>query len=162
MGWWRRYPALATLAGCTLFAVGAAFHFAVPVVAPTVPPQFGNAGLFRPWAGWTSTYMALHPFGFGVVFAATYLILRSRNGVSRGWRGGLEYGAVVFLVGSLPVYLLVFASFEVSHEVVACWVVQSVCQHTAAGVAIGLAARHAVPLYGPANLNKNGDPDPRS
>jgi hypothetical protein len=44
-----------------LLAVGAAFHFGVPVVAPGIQPQFGNAALFRPWDRWTSTYMLVHP-----------------------------------------------------------------------------------------------------
>jgi hypothetical protein len=130
-------------AGLTLFAVGAVFHLAVPLVAPGIPPQFGNTALFRPWGGWTSTYMLLHPFGFGVVFAAVYLALSARGAVARGWRGGLVYGAGVFVVGSLPVYLLAFASFEVSPEVIAAWVAQSACQYTAAGAALGWVARRA-------------------
>ena len=137
------------VAGSTLFAVGALFHLAVPVVAPGIPPQFGNAALFRPWFGWTSVYMALHPLGFGVVFAAIYLALVAWGGVARGWRGGLGYGAGVFAVGSLPVYLLAFASFQVSPEVVAAWVVQSACQYTAAGAAVGWVAGRAEPGAAP-------------
>ena len=67
------------VAGLTLLAVGLVFHFAVPVIAPGIPPQFLNAALFRPWGGWTSTYMLLHPLGFGVVFALIYAVL---------WRSG--------------------------------------------------------------------------
>lgn len=126
-------------AGLTLFAAGGVFHLAVPAVLPGVAAQFNSPALFRPWAGWTSTYMAAHPFGFGLVFALVYTHLRRKN-VLAGWRGGLEFGVGVFLVGSLPVYLLAFASFQVSAEVVACWVVQSACQYAAAGAVVGAIA----------------------
>jgi hypothetical protein len=138
-----RAAACVLVAGLTLFVVGALFHLAVPWVAPAIPPQFGNAALFRPWAGWTSTYMALHPFGFGLVFAVVYIALRARCRVAPGWRGGLLYGLGVFLVGSLPIYLLAFASFMVSPEVIASWVAQSLCQYSAAGAAMGWVTRCA-------------------
>ena len=128
-------------AGATLFAVGGLFHLAVPAIAPSIPPQFEEAALFRPWAGWTSTYMALHPFGFGAAFAAAYLGLWARCGSFGGWRGGLAYGAGLFLVGALPVYLLAYASFRVSPEVIASWTGQAACQYSAAGAAVGWIAR---------------------
>lgn len=144
MGVGRRV-ACVVVAGMTLFAIGAVFHLMVPLVASGIPPQFGNAALFRPWTGWTSTYMALHPFGFAVVFTAVYVLLRARGGVAGGWRGGLAYGFGVFLVGSLPVFLLAFASFQVSPDVIISWVLQSTCQYLAAGAAVGWVARHAEP-----------------
>jgi len=131
------------VAGLTLFAVGALFHFAVRLIAPGIPPQFENVPLYRPWLGWTSTDMVLHPFGFGVVFAAMFLALVARGAVARGWRGGLVYGLGVFVVGSLPVYLLAFASFQMSPEVATAWVTQSACQYAAAGAANGWVARRA-------------------
>jgi hypothetical protein len=127
-------------ASVVLFVVGAAFHFGVRFVAPAVPPQFENVALFRPWAGWTSTYMLIHPLWFGVLFAAVYLWLRVPGGPLAGWRGGATYGLGVFLVGSLPVYLLAFASFQVSQGVMTCWVAQSLCQYVAAGAAVGAVA----------------------
>jgi hypothetical protein len=128
------------VAAAVLFAVGILFHFGIPVVAPSIPTQFANAALFRPWLGWTSIYMALHPLWFGVVFAAVYLGLRSRGALPLGWRGGLVYGLGVFLVGSLPVYVLAYAAFSVSPEVIGSWVAQSLCQYLAAGAAIGAIA----------------------
>jgi len=128
------------VAAAVLLAVGVLFHFGLPIAAPDIPPQFGNATLFRPWAGWTSTYMLLHPLWFGAVFAAVYLGLRSRGGLRVGWRGGVVYGAGVFLVGSLPVYLLAYAAFQVSPEVISWWVAQSLCQYLAAGAALGAVA----------------------
>ena len=131
-------------AGLTLFAVGALFHFVVPMVAPDIPAQFqNNPALYRPWAGWTSTYMYLHPFGYGAVFAVVYLMLIARGVAVRGWRGGLVYGFGVFVVGSLPVYLLAYASFQMSPEMIVSWVAQSACQYTAAGAVVGWIAGHA-------------------
>ena len=100
--------------------------------------------------------MALHPFGFGLVFAAVYLALVARGGVAQGWRGGLLYGAGVFAVGSLPVYLLAYASFQVSPEVIASWVAQSACQYTAAGGSVGWVAGRAEPGAAPGNASVRG------
>lgn len=140
MGLGRRVLCV-VVAGVSLFVVGALFHFAIPMVAPTIPAQFANPELFRPWGGWTSTYMLLHPFGYGAIFALIYLALLGRGGLVPGWRDGLLYGAAVFVVGSLPVFLLAFASFQVSTDIIVSWMAQSVCQYLAAGVAVGLVAR---------------------
>jgi hypothetical protein len=129
------------VAGLTLLAIGTVFHFTIRSVAPSLSRQFDNAALYRPWPGWTSTYMLLHPLGYGVVFALVYAVLWLRG--FEGWQGGLKYGAGVFVVGSLPVYLLAFASFEVSPEVIAWWIAQSASQYLAAGVAIGAVAGRA-------------------
>ena len=128
------------VASAVVFAVGVVFHFGVKTLAPSIQTEYENAELFRPWAGWTSTYMLVHPFLFGVIFSAVYLVLNSPNGPLAGWRGGAIYGAGVFLVGSLPVFLLAFASFKVSPEVIGCWVAQNLCQCVAAGAAIGALA----------------------
>lgn len=85
--------------------------------------------------------MILHPFGYGVAFATIYLFLLDRGGLVPGGRDGFLYGLGVFLVGSLPVYLLAFASFRVTPDVIVSWIAQSACQYLAAGFAIGLAAR---------------------
>ena len=136
-----RYAACVAVAGATMFAVGAFFYLVIPLIAPAIPPQFANKCLFRPWAGWTRIYMAIHPFGFGLVFATVYVVLLGRGCTAPVWRDGFLYGFGVFLVGSLPVYLLVFASFAVSPGIIVSWVAQSLCQYTAAGAAVGLVAR---------------------
>lgn len=140
MSWWKGWVAGGLAAGATLFLVGAAFHWLVPVVAPGVPPQFLNPALFRPWAGWTSAYMVLHPLAYGFVFAAVFVGLRRWSAFPAGAPGGLAYGAGVFVVGSLPVYLLTFAAFVVSPEVTASWVAQSAAQYVLAGLALGCVA----------------------
>jgi hypothetical protein len=125
----------------TLFLVGAGFSVAVPLVAPGIQSQYAdNPALFRPWSEWTSTYMMLHPIGYGFVFAAVFLCLRRWTAFPRGARGGLLYGTGVFVVGALPVYLLSYAAFRVSPEVMLCWVVQSLSQYALAGVVLGRVA----------------------
>lgn len=125
-----------TAAG-VLFSIGAAFHFGVKLFAPRIHSQFETDPVFRPWDGWTSTYMTLHPSGYAVVFTAAYLLLWSRCEAVRGWPGGLGYGFGVFAVGSLPVYLLANAAVRVPPEVTVCWIAQSACQYLAAGAALG-------------------------
>ena len=81
--------------------------------------------------------MAIHPFVYGIAFAAVFLGLRRWSAFPAGVRGGLVYGAGVFVVGSLPVYLLAFASFQVSPEVILSWIAQSLAQYALAGMALG-------------------------
>jgi hypothetical protein len=133
------------VAGLIQFLVGCLFHKGVPVVAPGIPPQFANAALFRPWAGWTSTYMFFHPFGYGVVFALAYCGLRRWCAFPSGWRGGCAFGAGAFLVGSLPIFLIAYASFAVSAEIIASWILQNACQYLLAGVSVGVIAESRRP-----------------
>ena len=126
-------------AGITMLIVGYVFHMIVPVLFPDVQLQYETQSeLFRWWEGtWTETYMMVHPFLFGSVFAAVFLALRKRTSFPSGTSGGLTYGAGVFFVGSLPVFVLAFASFVVSAEIISLWILQNLCQYLAAGFAVG-------------------------
>ena len=136
----REWVSCSIAVGITMFLVGTVFYFLVPFIAPGIKPQYDNPRLFRPWPGWTSTYMTIHPFIYAPVFAAIFLKLRQETRFSSGICGGVMYGAGIFLVGSLPVFLLAFASFQVSVEIIVTWIVQNLCQYLAAGVAIGTVA----------------------
>jgi hypothetical protein len=84
---------------------------------------------------------------FGMLFAAVFLGVRAVVGYANlgGMRDGLLYGLAVFVVGSLPVYMLNFASFQVSARVIALWVLQSLCQYALAGLALGWYIPRATP-----------------
>lgn len=122
------------VAGLTLFVIGVAFWLVTRWLAPTM---YTIPGLFRPLSGWPLAYMVLHPFAYGVVFGVVYLLLLRCGGLQPGGKDGLRYGLGVFLVGSLPIYLLNFASFAIPVHIILCWILQSACQYAAAGVAVG-------------------------
>jgi hypothetical protein len=84
--------------------------------------------------------MFLHPFGYGVVFALAYCGLRRWYAFPSGWRGGCAFGAGVFLVGSLPIFLIAYASFTMSAEIIASWVLQNACQYLLAGASVAVVA----------------------
>ena len=136
---WGRFIVGTFLCGAVLCAVGVAFHYLTPLVAPGLEAEYRNEALFRSWGGWTGYYMLAHPWLFGVPFAGVFLGARALVGNANlgGVRDGLLYGLAVFVVGSLPVYALNFASFQVSAGVVASWVLQSMCQYSLAGLALG-------------------------
>lgn len=119
-----------------MFFVGYLFHLIVPVLFPEVQLQYETeTELFRRWEGtWTETYMLVHPFLYGSVFAAVFLALRKRTAFRSGISGGLTYGAGVFFVGSLPVFVLASASFQVSAEIISLWILQNLCQYPVAGL----------------------------
>lgn len=125
-----------------MFFVGYVFHLIVPVLFPEVQIQYETeTELFRTWEGtWTETYMMVHPFLYGSVFAAVFLALRKRSAFPSGIGGGLTYGAGVFFVGSLPVFVLAFASFHVPAEIISLWILQNLCQYLLAGIAVGRIA----------------------
>jgi hypothetical protein len=129
------------LASLLMLGVGCLFHFVlVPVLAPGLKEEYENRALFRSLAGWPGIYMIAHPLVYGLLFAAAFRLV---GGVERSptWGRGLLvgscFGAAVFLVGSLPVYLLNYASFAVPPGVILSWVAQSVCQYVVAGAGLG-------------------------
>lgn len=126
-------------AGITMFLVGTVFHYLIPVIRPDIPPQYLNLDLFRAWRGWTYLYMVIHPFAYGLIFAAVFVGLRM-TGFPSGIRGGLLYGATIFLVGSLPLFVLIFASLQVSGEIMVSWTIQNLAQYLLAGIAVGAVA----------------------
>ena len=106
--------------------------------SPRIPPQFeANPALYRPWQRLDPHLHGDSSVRLRVVFAAVFLGLRRWSAFPPGVRGGLVYGAGVFVVGSLPVYLLSFASFQVSPEVILSWIAQSLAQYALAGMALG-------------------------
>ena len=123
-----------------MFLVGAAFsRILVPVFAPDIEPQYLNCELFRPWSEiWI--HMVIHPFVYGIVFAVAFVALRNWSSFRSGIRGGCIFGTGIFVVGSLPVYLLVFASFQISAEIIVAWTMQSLAQYVLAGLAVGCVA----------------------
>lgn len=136
--WWR-FILGSVFSGAILFGVGVAFHFLAPLVAPWLESEYRNEAVFRPWGAWTRMYMLAHPWLYGVVFTGAFLGIRVIVGSVNlgGVRDGLLYGLAVFAVGSLPVYALNFASLQVSDSVVVSWVLQSLCQYSLAGLALG-------------------------
>jgi hypothetical protein len=127
-----------------MLAVGWVFN-KIEAAIPSIPAEYKNGPGFRTWPGWTEGYMLAHPVWFGFVFAAGFaLVARGRalgSHVSSGSRGA-AYGGLVFLVGSLPVFFLVCASFRVSPELVAIsWAARNLAQYVIARVLVGLVAR---------------------
>src|SRR5579864_9565370 len=99
---WGRLVGGSFLCGGVMFAVGTAFHFLTPLVAPQLAPEYRNEVLFRPWDGWTRSYMIVHPWLYCMLFAAVFLGARMIVGSVNlgGVRDGLLYGLAVFVVGS--------------------------------------------------------------
>jgi|GEM_PF-675704 len=136
----RQWCSCSIAVGISMFLVGVIFHFSIPFAAPEIEAQYENHELFRPWPGWTSRYMLIHPFIYAPVFAAVFLKLRQETSFPAGIKGGFICAAGIFCVGSLPVFILTFASFQVSAEVIVTWIVQNLCQYLAAGIALGAVA----------------------
>jgi hypothetical protein len=129
------------IAGAVMLVVGWAFDH-LEALFPAIKEEYDNKAVFRNWPGWTETYMRVHPCWFGFVFALVYvLVSRARLPAGSGpaIKYGVLYGAFVFLVGSFPVFVLMYASFQVSMELMAVsWVARNLAQYLIAGLFLGL------------------------
>jgi hypothetical protein len=90
---------------------------------------------FRPLPGWPLYYFIAHPFWFGFAFAWLFALLGPRTPTAVA---GARFGAVLFLVGALPVYLLTYTSIAMPSPIILCWLFQGFSQYVAAGAALGL------------------------
>jgi hypothetical protein len=132
----------------SMLAVGWGFN-KIEAGIPSIRAEYENGPGFRAWPGWTEGYMLAHPIWFGFVFAAGFDVVGrgrpSGSCLSSGLRGAV-YGGLVFVVGSLPVFALVYASFDVSLELIAVsWAARNLAQYLIAGVCMGFVA-WAVPM----------------
>ena len=127
----------ALTAGVVLFAVGTAFHFLVPLVAPSVSAEYAAREIFRPWPGWTRTFMVVYPFAVGFGFAAMYDYIRGSSDRLRGAAGGAAFGLLLAIVGAIPVFLLCFAAVRLPASVAATWILQAFFQYVVAGAVLG-------------------------
>jgi hypothetical protein len=129
--------ALGVVCGLVMLGIGYVFHWLLPSYLPAVMEEYRNGAVFRPWTGWTRYYMFWHPIVLGVPFAVVFHFLHRAScftGRLAGPRGGALYGFLVFAIGSLPVMLLIFASFQVSERLVLwMWIVPNAIQYVAAG-----------------------------
>jgi hypothetical protein len=120
------------LAGTVMFAMGAMFHWLVPVLMPAVAAMF-RPPVFRVWPGWTRLYMIVHPFWFGVAFAWLFTLFEVQL---QNPRQGAYFGAILFLVGALPVYIVSFAAICLPLPVLLCWITQGFSQYVLAGAVL--------------------------
>lgn len=127
-----------------LLAVGWVFN-QIEAAIPSIPAEYKTSPCFRPWPGWTERYMFVHPIWFGFVFAGGWVVVRrgrSPDGWGRAAGAGAVYGLLLFAVGSLPVFALVYASFQVSPVLVAVsWAGRNLAQYATAGACVGLVTR---------------------
>jgi hypothetical protein len=135
----RRVFIRGLLAGTIMFAIGVIFHWLVPVFVPGIAQLF-NRPPFRPWPGWTMYYMIAHPFWFGFAFAWLFTFLEPWPTIAVGAR----FGVVLFLVGALPVYLLIYASIAIPRQVILCWLLQGFLQYVLAGTALGIRGARSI------------------
>ena len=120
------------LGGTVMFVTGALFHWLVPILAPWIAALY-TPPVFRPWPGWTRTYMIAHPFWFGFAFVWLFTVLEPRMQTTVA---GARFGAVLFLVGALPIYLLCYAAVAIPRPIIVCWLLQGFAQYVLAGAAL--------------------------
>jgi hypothetical protein len=131
-------------AAVVMLGVGLVFD-ELESLLPSIKEEYENKAIFRIWPGWTKSYMLAHPCWFGFVFATFYVLASQGRLPSSGVRAigwGMLYGVSVFLVGSFPIFALVYASFQVSPGLMAIsWAARNLVQYVMAGAFLGLVVR---------------------
>lgn len=137
---WRLAAVAASglVAGLLMLAVGWVFDL-VEAAWPPIQAEYANKTIFRDWPGWSQSYMLAHPLWYGFLFALGYALLGRAPG---GWRAGAArgaaFGALVFLVGSAPIFALMYASLRLSPELLlVSWAARNCMQYVVAGCAVG-------------------------
>lgn len=124
-----------------MLAVGWLFD-RLEAMIPSIAAEYQNHAVFRTWPGWTEFYMRIHPCWFGFVFSVVYILAtpsRSIIGRRSAVIHGACYGLLVFSIGSLPVFALIYASFQVSLRLMLIsWVARNLAQYVIAGAFLGL------------------------
>jgi hypothetical protein len=125
-------------AALAMLAVGGVFELMDDVTG--ISAEYKNNPAFRK-AWWINVYFWIHPVWFGFVFAAGFGVTHGRPIGDWGSAGrwGAAYGGFLFVVGSLPIFALIYTSFNVSLElVIVSWAARNLVQYLVAGFCIGL------------------------
>ena len=129
-------------AASAMMAVGWFFN-QIEGAIPSIVVEYATSPIFRFYPGWPEAYMLAHPVWFGFVFAAGFTAvnrLRPTRGWIRAWSRGVGYGALLFVIGSLPILAMVYASFKVSLLLIAVsWASRNLAQYVIAGGCVGFA-----------------------
>jgi len=127
--------------GLSMLTVGALCHILLPRLVPGLAEDYANESIFRPWGGITRAYMIAHPILFSVAFVMVHRWQAMNTEGITGWSGGMIYGAGVFLVGSLPVFVIAYASMRIPGAVFLAWIGQNAVQYVVAGALLGRLTR---------------------
>jgi len=131
------------VAAIGMLTVGLVFNELEEAIGITA--EYKNPAIFRIWPGWTEAYMLAHPIWFGFVFATGFMVV-TRGQVRPRWSSavcsGAAYGGLLFLIGSLPVFALMYASLQVSLKLIAIsWAGRNLAQYVVAGGLVGFVMR---------------------
>jgi hypothetical protein len=113
-------------------------------LSPAIKVEYDNKSIFRDWPGWTKCYMRAHPCWFGFVFAFVYVLVSQSRlpAVAVQPPGTGHCTEPWYSWWGVPVFALVYASFQVSLELLALlWAVWNLAQYVLAGVFLGLVVQ---------------------
>ena len=95
----------------------------------------GNGAFRSGW--WVVPYLYCHPLLFGFVFAAGFTLVARHFAGIVDTQFGIQFGLVLFLIGSLPIFVLLGAALAVPAKVLPFWVLRNLSQYVAAGAVLG-------------------------
>lgn len=128
-----RYAILAAAAATTMLLVGALWEATECYVVGDYVSD--NPAFRKRW--WVVPYLYCHPILYGFAFTAAFIFVARyfTETVSTGF--GLAFGLALFLVGSLPIFVLLSAAVDIPFAVVPLWILRNLSQYVAAGAVLG-------------------------
>lgn len=138
---YRRGASVCLTSAVVMLAVGSLFFAGTKLFAPSLDRMFlDHPEIFRPWPIPTLVYMVAYALAYGTVFGAAYLFLQRRLQLAGGVISGLQYGLLLWVVGSAPIFLLMYASAKIPGPIVVAWILQNLVQYLVTGSTLGAVA----------------------
>jgi len=122
------------LAGALMLAASLVFSQLLDLIFPSLPAEYQNASLFRPWSDPLMSLYFLYPFVLAMLLSwlwgKTKPIVKGEKAWPRAWNFTLAY----WLIASLPGMLITYSSFPVSLPMVVSWSIGGFLQILIAGL----------------------------
>lgn len=122
------------LGGLIILVIGMISSRVFEFVAPSIGAEYQNPGMFRSWSDPLMLLFFVHPFLLGLVLAWVWSnckgLLKDGTDVMKG----ANFGAVIWLMSTVPGMLITYSSFAISLLMVFSWTVNSLIELVAVGV----------------------------
>jgi hypothetical protein len=120
--------------GVVIFVVSMALSQLINIVFPTLPKEYVNGKLFRPWTDPLMLLYFLYPFLLGLVLSWAWSKTKKIVCGKTIWKKGACFGLAYCLIASVPGMFITLSTFQVSLLMVLSWAVTGLVEAVVAGV----------------------------
>lgn len=126
---WKKGITAGIVAGIVILIVGLALGYLLPVDYTSTPQ------LWKPMTGDWWYNMAAIDIVEGIIYAVVFTLLFDSI-PGKGWKKGLNYGLILWVVATIPGMLMTYFTMTVPDSIVASWVIGDLITLAIAGITI--------------------------